>query len=236
MSENLRILVFIPARGGSKGVPRKALADLGGLPLIAYTIRDARAVTGEVRVFVSTDDEEIARVSCEHGADLPFLRPSELAGDDARLDDALAYSLERLKADENYNPGILIVMSPTYPFRLPCRINEALNHALTDSSVFNIGSIAPAHVRTDNFWVAENGGYERLHINKRWADEPDRLYQTAMSFNIVFINRSENTNRRIPVMLTDIESIDIDTPYDLELARRVVALKHYPFSNQPGSK
>lgn len=226
------IFVFIPARGGSKGVPEKALQMVGDAPLISYTIRDAHRIQGRVRVFVSTDDARIARVSMEEGADVPFLRPVELAGDSSRLEDALSYSLQRLKTDEQYDPDVLIVMSPTSPFRLPDRVNDALRHSFCNPSVYNIGSVAPAGVDRDNYWTADNGTCRRFSEKINADVPPERLFQSAMSFNIVFLKRSENTECRLPVILNDIESVDIDTPYDLELARRIVESGYYPFETQ----
>ena len=75
------ILALIPARGGSKGIPRKNIRAFAGFPLVAYSIAAARQAKAAMRVVVSTDDEEIAAVAREHGAETPFLRPEELAGD-----------------------------------------------------------------------------------------------------------------------------------------------------------
>lgn len=237
MTVSEAIFVFIPARGGSKGVPEKALQTVGNAPLISYTIRDAHHIQGRVRVFVSTDDARIARVSMSEGADVPFLRPVELAGDSSRLEDALSYSLHRLKTDEQYDPDILIVMSPTSPFRLPGRVNDALTQSLGNPSVYNIGSVAPAGIDRENYWTVEHGTCRRFSETINADIPPERLFQSSMSFNIVFLKRSENMECRIPVILNDIESVDIDTPYDLELARRIVESGYYPFETQsPCSK
>src|SRR4051794_39616334 len=83
MSSSPRTIAFVFARGGSKGVPRKNVRAVDGLPLIAYSIRTARASSLVERVIVSTDDEEIASVAREHGAEVPFMRPVHLASDDA---------------------------------------------------------------------------------------------------------------------------------------------------------
>ena len=121
---NIKSLAFIPARGGSKGVPRKNIISLGGKPLLAYTI-EAAANTGFFsRIIVSTDDPDIADVAQEWGAEVPFLRPPELAGDTALISQAFLYTRERL-AEEGFVPDICVYLYPTSPFR-----NRSLMHTL----------------------------------------------------------------------------------------------------------
>jgi hypothetical protein len=121
---NIKSLAFIPARGGSKGVPRKNIISLGGKPLLAYTI-EAAAKTGFFsRIIVSTDEPEIADVAQEWGAEVPFLRPRELAGDTALISQAFLYTKERL-AEGGFVPDICVYLYPTSPFR-----NRSLMHTL----------------------------------------------------------------------------------------------------------
>ena len=88
-----KLLAVLPARGGSKGIPKKNIRLLGGKPLIAYTIEAAKGVSAIDRLIVSTDDAEIAEVAREYGADVPFLRPKELAGDAAPVSGAILHLL-----------------------------------------------------------------------------------------------------------------------------------------------
>ena len=111
-------VAFIPARGGSKGVPRKNVRFLGGIPLLAYTVQMAARAKGIDRVIVSTEDDEIASIAEYSGGDVPFLRPAHLAQDHSNLNDVLEYTHQRLKNEgalpEHY---ILMTMMPTSPFR-----------------------------------------------------------------------------------------------------------------------
>lgn len=223
------ILAFIPARGGSKGVPGKALKDLGGRSLISYTIRDAQRIRGNVRVFVSTDDAKIRVESLAHGADVPFLRPEYLARDDSRLEDALQYSLDRLHVEEGYEPDILIVMSPTYPFRKPNRINDALDLGYEHTSLFNIGSVASAHADIGNMFEIEDSGLKRIDCDLPFDLAREQLVQSSLSFNIVFQHRHMESRERVPIVLDGIETIDIDEPTDLLMARQVIEEGLYPF-------
>ncbi len=228
-SDKYKIIAFIPARGGSKGVPGKALRMLGDKPLIAYTIRDALAIRPAAKVFVSTDDPEIQAVSIKHGAEVPFLRPAELAGDDSRLEDALKYSLEWYRKHEGFIPDIEIIVSPTHPFRRPNLINDALRRGMDNSEIFNLGSVAPAKVMPDNYWIKKNGKFQPFRFPLTTASGQRPFYQSAFSFNIVFDCRPGLADRRLPVLLNEIESIDIDEPADLETARMVIKEGLYPF-------
>lgn len=111
-------LVIIPARGGSKGLPGKNILPLGGKPLIAHTIEAALQSRLVTRVVVSTEDEDIADVARAHGAEVPFLRPMELAGDASDLSLALSHVKDRLLA-EGYAPWSVVHMYATSPFRPP---------------------------------------------------------------------------------------------------------------------
>jgi len=109
-------LLLIPARGGSKGIPRKNLSLLGGLPLIAWTIKEALASkTG--RVIVSTDCEEIADAARQAGAEVPFLRPAELAADDTPSFDVAAHAVNWWRENNGAWPETLVLLQPTSPFR-----------------------------------------------------------------------------------------------------------------------
>ena len=110
------VLAIIPARGGSKGLPRKNVKNLCGKPLIAYSIEVALKSKMIDRVVVSTEDEEIAEVSKSFGAEVPFLRPLEMAGDRSSIGEAVNFTINKLK-EGGYHPNILVTLYPTHPFR-----------------------------------------------------------------------------------------------------------------------
>lgn len=232
-----KILVEIPARGGSKGVPGKALRMLGGLPLIAYTIKDALELAGAAKVLVNTDDENIREAALEHGAEVPFLRPAGLASDTARLEDAHLYALEWYKENEGFVPDIEIVMSPTHPFRRPGMLNNAVRLGLENRNIFNIGTISPVFGDMSNFWVKKAGGegdkggeIEGFSIPDMDGKAGTALYQSSFSFVIVFSYRKNSHEKRFPVILNEIEAIDIDEMEDLEIARTIIEKGLYPFA------
>jgi len=121
----MEILAIIPARGGSKSIPRKNLKLLGGKPLIAWSIEIAKK-SKVSRVLVTTDDEEIAAVAKEYGAEVPFLRPAELAGDTIGMEPVLKHTLSWLKEHEGYVPDGAALLQSTCPLRTGTHINEAI--------------------------------------------------------------------------------------------------------------
>lgn len=125
MYDGNRILALIPARGGSKGIPRKNIRLLKGHPLIAYSIHAARESKYIDRVVVTTDSEEIAAVSRDYGAEVPFLRPAELATDTSRSVDALVHALHELETRGDVYDS-MVLLQPTSPLRRSTEIDEAI--------------------------------------------------------------------------------------------------------------
>ena len=125
MYKEKKILAIIPARGGSKGLPRKNIKLLSGKPLIAWTIEQAKKSSYLDKIVVSTDDKEIADISKKYGAEVPFSRPKELATDDAKSIDAIFHALEWLRQNrEVYD--IVVMLQPTSPLREAEDIDKAI--------------------------------------------------------------------------------------------------------------
>ncbi len=122
----MRILGVIPARGNSKGVPRKNIRDLAGKPLIAHTIEAANASRGLTRTIVSTDNAEIAEVARASGADVPFRRPDDLATDSAGAIETMQHALDACEAEEGEAYDALMMLQPTTPFRQTGDIDGAI--------------------------------------------------------------------------------------------------------------
>jgi len=120
----MKPLVLIPARGGSKGVPGKNIKLLDGVPLIQFTIKEALKVFSRAEVCVSTDDQEILEIAEQAGIKAPFLRPSELATDNAGSQEVMLHALDFYKS-QGYNADVLVLLQPTSPFRSYQQILEA---------------------------------------------------------------------------------------------------------------
>lgn len=139
----MRILALIPARGGSKRLPGKNVKLLGGLPLIAWTIRSALESQVCVDVVVSTDDPEIKRVSCHYGASVSGLRPIELATDTASSVDVALHALDEYEAGHSPVDGLML-LQPTSPFRPSKTIKEAVGLFESAEGKYPVVSVSPA--------------------------------------------------------------------------------------------
>lgn len=134
------IMALIPARGGSKGVPRKNLRLLHGKPLIAWTIEKAKACSLLKRVIVSTDDDEIAATAKSYGAEVPFLRPAEHAQDQTPDLPVYRHALSWLQENDHYQPDIVVWLRPTVPLRAVDDITKAIR-VLTESDFDSVRSV-----------------------------------------------------------------------------------------------
>lgn len=126
MNESLKTIGIILARGGSKRIPRKNVKELGGKPLIAYTIEAAHKAQTLERVILSTDDAEIAEVARAFGCEVPFMRPAELGADDVVDYPVILHALAWLKEHEAYVPDIVVQLRPTSPLRTEKDIDDAV--------------------------------------------------------------------------------------------------------------
>jgi len=137
-----RVLALIPARGGSKGIPGKNIMTIGGKPLIAHTILQAQASQRINRVIVSTDDEQIAAVSREWGAELPFIRPAEFAQDLSPDIDVFRHALNWLREHEGYVPDLVVHLRPTGPVRRIVLIDQAIGELAAHPEADALRSVA----------------------------------------------------------------------------------------------
>lgn len=121
----MNIVGIIPARGGSKSIPLKNLKEFNGKPLIAWSILSAKNSKLN-RIIVSTDSEEIAKIAKQYGAEVPFIRPKELAADDVGMEPVLKHAFEWLKNNENYKTGAIMLLQSTSPLRQTFHIDEMI--------------------------------------------------------------------------------------------------------------
>jgi CMP-N,N'-diacetyllegionaminic acid synthase len=159
MSRMAEVLALIPARGGSKSVPRKNVLPIGGKPLIAYTIEHALACRAVTRTVVSTDDDEIAAVASEHGAEVPFRRPAEFATDDATDLDVFRHALNWFR-DRGYMPDLVMHLRATTPIRRLEILDRAVEHMLQHPEADSLRSVSLSEQTPYKMWRIE-GQYLR---------------------------------------------------------------------------
>lgn len=226
MYKGKSILALITARGGSKGIPGKNIADLGGKPLIAWTIEAALQSKIIDRLILSTDDTKIADVAREYGSEVPFLRPAELAGDEASSVDVVLHALEQLHQEYDY----LLLLQPTSPFRTASHIDQAVTYGLDKDSPLTVSVSASKKSPELFFYKDEEGGLDAVikgqTISRRQDARPTYYYNGA--FYLVDINyfrkvKSFKTEEAVGVELEAFVDVDIDEPADLEYARYIAA-------------
>jgi CMP-N-acetylneuraminic acid synthetase len=139
----LNTVAIIPARGGSKGIPRKKLRLLAGKPVIAHAVEHAREAESVSRVIVSTDDWEMACVAKQYGADI-VCRPAEISGDAASSESALLHALDHLQDTEGYEPDLIVLLQCTSPLTLPEDIDRTVQ-SLLDESADSAVAVTPVH-------------------------------------------------------------------------------------------
>jgi N-acylneuraminate cytidylyltransferase len=152
------ILAFIPARGGSKGIPRKNIRNFAGYPLITWSIAAAKQASCVTRVIVSTDDEEIAAVAREHGAEAPFLRPSEFAQDNTTDLPVFEHALAWLEENEGYKPEIVIQLRPTSPIRPKDCVDNAVKILMEHEDADCVRGVVPAGQNPHKMWRVAGEG------------------------------------------------------------------------------
>ena len=234
MFNGKKILGLITARGGSKGIPWKNIVDLGGKPLITWTIEASLKSDLIDRTIVTTDSGEIAEISKKYGADVPFLRPPELALDESSSYDAIFHALDWLKENEKIEYDIICLLQPTSPFRDCSHINEAIEKFMKDDNALSSISICEAVINPYKMvTVNENGYIHKLEgINTKIDRRQDlpRVYQFNGAIYLMRISDLITkghfiTDKTIYYQMDRESSIDIDEPLDLEYARYLLERK-----------
>lgn len=130
----MNVLAIIPARGGSKGIPKKNIYTLCGKPLIAWTVEAAKGSKYISRTILSSDSAEIIKVAGRYGVEVPFVRPKELAKDDTPALPVIQHTVEWLKENEDYIPEYIVLLQPTSPLRTSRHIDEALKKLINSDA------------------------------------------------------------------------------------------------------
>lgn len=224
----MRILCVIPVRGGSKGIPRKNLKPIAGKPLVAWTIEQAlHAKTAlapeiELDVVVSTDDKELADVAREYGAEVPFMRPAELAEDTTATEPVIEHAIEFM-SHEDRRPDAVMLLQATSPVRLPGTLARAVRQFAASDSDSMVGVIpigpfiwAATEPPTAQYEVMARPRRQELTRETFRYRENGSMYITKTEIYEKFHNRLAGKIELF--MLEDIEGVDIDAPIDFSVA------------------
>jgi CMP-N,N'-diacetyllegionaminic acid synthase len=229
MLEKKNIIALIPARGGSQRVKGKNIRELGGKPLIAYTIEAALAVKDIDRVIVSTDSYEIAEIAKKFGAEVPFMRPQEISSSDATEYEFHIHTVDFLEKQESYNVDLIVNLYPTTPFRKSESITKALDLMLADPDADSLRSVRKCKEHPYKMWVRNNSYLNRFISMDNPSKQtlsyhllPEILIQNAS----IYISRSNTLNKYkntigfnvLSFEMNDIESFDINYEEDFLFA------------------
>ena len=224
-----QVLAIIPARGGSKGIPRKNVLPLGGFPLIAYSIAAAQAAADVSRVLVSTDDEEIAQVARAWGAEVPFLRPAEISGDDTTDLPVFQHALRWLRDREDYAPDIVVHLRPTSPFRTLQHISLCIEALRRNSDAQAARTVSTPAQNPFKMYTAQQGKFLQPLIPGQTLEPVPRQQLPPVWWHngLVDSMRSEIVlggsmcgNRIVPIETE--AAIDLDTLMEWHVAEQML--------------
>jgi len=225
MTESLAI---IPARGGSKGIPGKNIRSFGGYPLIAWSIAAARQSALVTRLIVSTDDEAIAAVAREYGAETPFLRPAALAQDDTTDFPVFEHAISWLDEHEGYRPDIVVQLRPTSPVRPNDLVEQAIRRLLEHHDADCVRGVVAATQNPFKMWRSHgedqpitpllqvDGIAEPYNAPRQFL--PPVCWQTGhidvIRISTIVQKRSLTGEVIYPLMVDPRYAVDIDTQSD----------------------
>ncbi len=239
------VLALIPARGGSKSVPRKNVRTVGGRPLIAWSIEQARRSSRINRIVVTTDDQEIAEVARRWGAETPFMRPAELAGDRSTDIQYHEHALRALAAAENYRPAVIVNLRPTMPVRRIATIDRAIDALIARPDIDSVRSVSLAEQTPYKMWrIGVDGLMEPIAslagvaepYNQPRQDLPPVYWQDGyvdVVWARVVLEQRSTTGRRILPFVIDEPNQDIDYEDSIDEAERLLRALDEPSTAAP---
>jgi len=223
-------LGVIPARGGSKRIPRKNIAQLNGIPMIGYTIEACKRSRSLTSWIVSTDDHEIAQTARELGADVPFIRPSGISDDKTRNIEVLIHALHFMEECNRVTYDLIFLLQPTSPIRDSKHIDEAIK-ILGDSTLDTIASVKGPFLKRDpNLKRIDKGLLVDYcpPISSAPAERAFYIYNASiygMKREHLLTKKSFISEVQEFLIMDSLHSIDVDEPLDLVLARAALKFK-----------
>jgi CMP-N,N'-diacetyllegionaminic acid synthase len=231
----MRVVAVIPARGGSKGVPRKNIRLLGGKPLIHYSIETAKQIELIDRIVVSTDSPEIADVVGDPAL-VPFLRPASLALDDTPDLPVFQHVLDWLRRTENCEPEILVHLRPTSPLRRADSVRDGIRLLLDNPDAESVRGVCLPSQNPFKMWRIEGGFLQPLiqtglpeAFNMPRQSLPEVWWQSAAVDVVrarVVRSGSMTGSRILPLKMSEVDSVDIDSPLDFTFAEMLLGQRH----------
>lgn len=222
----LNVLGVIPARGGSKRLPRKNIKVLAGKPLISYTIEAARNAESLTDYLVSSEDREIISIAEQYGAPVPFVRPASLATDKVRNIDVVYHALQHMESEKGIKYDIIVLLQPTCPIRDPQDIDMTVE-MLASSDIDTVASVkGPFKKRDPILKAVRNGVLEDYYpVENANKVEPFYLYNAALYAvkRDYFVKYKKLISpKQLPLVMDQFHSVDVDTEADFLVAEAYI--------------
>jgi CMP-N-acetylneuraminic acid synthetase len=237
-----KILAVIPARGGSKGIPRKNLCKVDGLSLVARAVKITKALTWIDKVVLSTDDREIAEEGRKYGAEVPFLRPLELAGDTSKSVDVWCHAL--VEAEKYYSTSfeISILLEPTSPLRQPGDVERTVYTLFNDKYIAAAATVSrtPAHFTPHKCLTVNQEGFIGFYLkdDKRFSIRqkiPKYFCRNGVCYAVkreTLIDKGLIMEEHCAAVIIDRPVVNIDELLDIEFAEFLLERENSVFGEQ----
>lgn len=236
----MNVLAVIIARGGSQRIPNKNIRPLAGRPLLAYSIEAAKRSRYVQRLIVSTDSDAIAEVAAKTGAEVPFRRPAEISQGHSTELQAMEHALGWLRDHEDYEPDLVVLLRPTSPFRTTATIDRAVELLTNDRDAHCVRTVRLCSEHPHKMWVMDKDRRRirsLIPVEQKLPEAHTLSYQLLPTVYIqnasmdvfrpsnVWQLRSTTGTEIIPLVMDELESLDINTELDFVLAETLMSEK-----------
>ena len=233
----MKIIALIPARSGSKSVPRKNIRKLCGKPLLSYAIQTALESVLIDRVIVTTDNKEIADIAKKYGAEVPFLRPKEISGDYALDIEFHQHAIDWLQENENYTPDLIVNLRPTNPIRSPITVDKAIQTLIDNPDMDSLRSVRISEFSPFKMWTIPRSGVLEPIASEVEFHEPYNMPRQLLPVcywqdgyvdvtkYMTIVEKKSTPGRNIIPFLIEEESIDIDYEESIQQVENILSGK-----------
>lgn len=229
------VLGLVLARAGSKSVPRKNIVPLLGKPLIAYTLGPALTARSITRLVVTTDDSEIADIARHFGAEVPFLRPSELSQDETPDYPVVRHALDWLEANEGYRPDVIVQLRPTSPLRTSRHIDEAVALLVERPNADSVRGVCRPQQNPHKMWRMSADGVLHPLLDVPGVAEPFNAPRQTLPLiwwqngyvdvfwrRTVLEQQSLTGAKVLGYVIEEPEYVDVDSPHDIRVLELIL--------------
>lgn len=228
----MKILFIITARGGSKGVPKKNIKVLGNLPLIAYKIIAAKKCSFDKRIIVTTDDIEIADISIKYGAEVPFMRPQELASDTASSVDVVEHTMKWIEENDSNSYDYVCLLEPSSPFATyedlesaVALINEKEGDTLLGMKEVEVNTMFINELDENGRLSYFYKNIRRMNSLRRQDQKPQYTMNGCIyiaKWDYFKMNKSFHSEKSVPYIMPEEKSIEIDSFFNFNVANYMI--------------